>query len=294
MGEQETASSSHQGVARVSLDAAKRLRGADVTAIAAETAYYAILAIAPFLIFLIAGLALISQSFQLGIVDDFQSIVQRMAPGGTGDLLEPLFDEAGDRASQGTASLGMLTAFLIAIWSGSRAIGALLKGFGRIARDASPPPALFGRLMSLFLAIVMGVVVILSFTVLLFGGAVARAIAEWLGLGGTFSTLWLVISWPLVALIVALVIAILFRFGKAANGYLSPGVVVATALWFLIMIGIRIYLAIIDPASIFGALGSFIVLVVFFFIMSLALLIGAAVNAVLRVPEPQAGESGSD
>jgi membrane protein len=274
------------GPTRVLYHAVGRLRGSDVSAIAAETAYYSILAIAPFLIFLIAGVATISQFVPLGVVDDLESTVERMAPGETGELLVPLFEEARDRAGRGTTSFGMLSAMVIALWSGSRAIGALLKGFARISGVENGSPLVWGRIAALFLAIVMGVTTLLSVSVFLFGGALGRTVASWIGLGGTFSLLWTIVSWPLVAGIVLLVLAVLYWFsassGTSQLRFFSPGAFVAMTLWLVVMAGIRVYITVVDPGSVYGVLGSFIVLVVFFYVMSLVLLIGAAVNAAVQ------------
>jgi membrane protein len=271
-----------------------RLRRSDFTAIAAETSYYAILAIAPFFIFLIAGVAIVSQYFPIGIVDDLESTVERMAPGETGDLLLPLFEEAVDRADRGTTSFGMVSAMLLALWSASRAIGALLKGFRQIERNGDDGNAMvWGRISAMFLAIVMGVVLVLSVSVFLFGGALGRSVSSWIGLGGTFSLIWSIASWPLMAGIVLLVLGLLYWFSASSATsrmrFISPGAIVATVLWLFILVGIRIYIDVVDPASVYGALGTFVVLVVFFFVMSLALLVGAAVNAAAQGEVAEAG-----
>jgi membrane protein len=207
-----------------------------------------------------------------------------MAPGGTGELLAPLFEEAVERSGAGTASFGIAGSVLVAFWSGSRAIGGLLKGFRRIRGQDVDPPLVWNRAIALSLALVLGGVLVLSIAVFLFGGAVGRGIADLIGLGDTFSVIWRVISWPLMAFVVVIVLAVLYRFGMGHTSHefriITAGSVTGAVLWLVIMAGIRVYLMFIDVGSIYGVLGSFMIVVVFFYVMSLALLFGAAIDAV--------------
>lgn len=263
-----------------------RLRGADVSALAAEAAYFSILAIAPFLLFLIAGIAIISQMVPITMVEDLEVTVTRMAPGDTGELLVPLVEEAVDRSDSGMLSFGMVSAMIVAMWSGSRAIASLIKGSARMSGEEIDRPLIWSRIVALALAAIMGLVLMLSVAVFLFGRGVGRVIAESIRLGDTFAVVWTYISWPLMGGIVLLMLSLFYWFASVRFTdrlqFISPGAVVATALWVLVMLGLRVFLWIVDPGSVYGALGSFVVLVVFFYIMSLALLLGSAINAEVR------------
>lgn len=272
------------------LHALWRLRRVDPTALAAETAYYAILAIAPFIIFMVAGVSLISYFVPIALLADLEQTVQRMAPGQTGELLLPVFEEVGGDGDEGMTTLGLVTALVVALWSSSRAISALLKGIARISGRESSRALLRERVVALFLALVLGAVLTLSISVFLFGSAVFRGLAGWIGLSDTFGLIWSVVSWPLMAGIVLLVLSVFYWIagGRRSDrlNFISSGAIVASGLWLVVMLGMRVYLAIVEPGSIYGVLGSVAVLVVFFFIMSLVLLLGAAVNAEVQ-DEPQ-------
>jgi membrane protein len=132
----------------------------------------------------------------------------------------------------------------------------------------------------------MGAVSMLSVAVFLFGRGLGREVAGWIQMGDTFSLIWTYLSWPLMAGIVLLMISLFYWLSAGRNAtqqpFFSQGAVVATVLWIVVMLGVRIFLWIVNPGSIYGALGSFVVLVVFFYIMSLVLLFGAAINAEVR------------
>lgn len=266
--------------------AAWRFRGIDVSALAAETAYFSILAIAPFLLFVITGIAIISNFAPIAMIDDLEQTVVRMAPGDTGELLAPLIEEALERTDSGTLSFGLFSAIVVAMWSGSRAIGSLMKGTARITDVTVERSMIWNRVVALFMAVVMGAVSTLSVAVFLFGRGLGRAIAEGIRLGETFSLIWAIVSWPLMAGIVLLMISVFYWFATGRHvsrlPLISPGAVVATVLWMVVMLGIRVFLWVVNPGSVYGVLGSFVVLVVFFYIMSLVLLFGAAVNAEIQ------------
>jgi membrane protein len=276
---------------RILARAVWRLRGTDVSALAAEAAYFSILAIAPFLLFLIAGIALISQLVPIAMIDDLEQTVTRMAPGNTGELLAPLFEEAVYRSDSGMLSFGMVSAIVIAIWSGSRAMVSLMKGAARMSGTDDSAPMIWNRIVAIGLAGVMAMVLILSFAVFLFGRGLGRLIAEGVQMGDTFTEVWVYISWPLMGGIVLLMLCMFYWFagGRYTDRlrFLSPGAVVVTVIWVVVMLGLRVFLWIIDPGSIYGALGSFVVLVVFFYIMSLAFLYGASLNAEVREAHAQ-------
>jgi membrane protein len=277
--------------------AAGRLRGADMSSVAAEAAYFSILAIAPFLIFLIALISIVLQSANVAVADEIEEIVLRMAPGESGELLVPLIEQAIERADRGTTSFGMLSAAVIAMWSSSRAIQALLKGFNRIYRVERDRPPLWGRTVSMFLAVLLAGLLTISAVTFLFGGAVGRWLSRGLGFGDTFSVLWQILSWPVAAAILVLMLSLLYSFGPnttVRTGFPSAGALVATALWLLIMVGLRIYIVLVEPGSIYGALSTFVLLVVFFYVTSIALLLGAAVNASLdqHVKDREATDTG--
>ncbi len=262
------------------------MRGTDVSALAAEAAYFAILAVSPFLIFLIAGIALISQIVPIALVEDLESTVVRMAPGDTGDLLVPLVDEAVERSGRGMLSFGMLSSIVIAIWAGSRAMTSLMKGSARMSGQELEHTYIWRRMVAMGLVGAMGTALLLSVTVLLFGRGLGRALAEGIGMGDTYSVLWNYASWPLMAVIVLLMLSLFYwlvagRFTSALS-FISPGAVISTILWVLVMAGLQVFLWVVDPRSVYGALGSFVVLVIFFYFMSMIMLFGSAINAEVR------------
>ncbi|TVR68553.1 MAG: YihY/virulence factor BrkB family protein [Sphaerobacteraceae bacterium] len=272
--------------ARLLARAVWRLRGNDVSALAAEAAYFTILAIAPLLLFLIAGIALISQIVPIAMVDDLEQTVARMAPGDTGELLVPLIEEAVNRSDSGMLSFGIISAIVVAMWSGSRAMISLMKGSARISGTEHSPPMIWNRILAIALAGLMGLVLLLSFAVFLFGRGIGRLIAEGMQMGDSFAEIWVYLSWPLMGCIVLLMLCMFYWFagGRYTDRlrFLSPGAIIVTVLWVAVMLGMRVFLWVIDPVSIYGALGSFVILVVFFYIMSLAFLYGAAINAEVR------------
>jgi membrane protein len=264
--------------------AIRRVQRAEASSIAAEAAYFSILAIAPFFIFLIASISIVSQTANVSLVGELEDVVRRMAPGQTGELLASLFEGAVERADRGALSFGLLSSAAVAMWSASRAIQALLRGFNRVYQIEQERPPIWARTISLLLAVVLVTLITVSATMLLFGGALGRWAATALGLGSVFARLWPILNWPIAAVILIVMLSLLYSIGpntEVRGGIPSIGALVATGLWLVIMAGLRIYIWLVQPGTIYGALSAFVLLVVFFYVTAIALLIGAAVNAII-------------
>lgn len=283
-------------VARKSLGA---LRRAQIESLAAEAAYFSSLAIGPFLIFLVTLAALLNQFTDLRIVTEIQLAIWRLAPGSTVILLNNLVENAVARIDAGPASFGFVSAAAIALWSASRAIQTLLKGFDRVYQVENRRPYFRRRIVSMVLAVLMTVIINVSVMLFLFGGTIGRWLAGLVGMGTVFRFVWDLLVWPLGIILMMALLAVFYYIGPSVKtGFrcASPGAIVATSLWVLVVLGFRVWLLFIDPRSIYGALGTFVLLLIFLYITSIVLVLGAAVNAVVEdwcesEPAPEPAES---
>ena len=74
-----------------------------------------------------------------------------------------------------------------------------------------------------------------------------------------------------------------------ANGAAAPGAVVATGLAMVASLGVSYYVTrLASYQSLYGTFGSAMVVVLWFYACSLAVMIGAVVNTELRVPSDPA------
>jgi len=105
-----------------------------------------------------------------------------------------------------------------------------------------------------------------------------------------------ILRWPLLCALVALTIAALFRVAPSPRPFAThdrdrrriwPGAWVATLLLVAVSFGFSTWVEhIASYDAVYGALGSLIVVVLWFYFAVLALVIGACVNGELEVIEP--------
>ena len=97
-----------------------------------------------------------------------------------------------------------------------------------------------------------------------------------------------VARWPLLALIVLVLLACLYRYGPCRNNakwrWVAPGAVLATAVWLIASAGFSFYVSnFANYDKIYGSLGAVIVLLFWLYITFYILLLGAEVNAELEL-----------
>ena len=130
---------------------------------------------------------------------------------------------------------------------------------------------------------------------LIVSGPVAESIGNVVGIGDTALTVWSIAKWPILALIVILVVALLYyatpNVKQPKFRWMSVGAFVAILIWVLASVGFAFYVAHFSSYNkTYGSLAGVIVALLFLWITNLALLFGGELDAELeRGRELQAG-----
>ena len=129
-------------------------------------------------------------------------------------------------------------------------------------------------------------------------GPVARSIGDAVGLGDTAVTVWNIVKWPVLAVIVVTMFAVLYYAAPNARvrfRWLSPGGVLALVIWLVASALFAFYVANFGSYNAtYGSLGGVIIFLVWMWITNLAVLMGVEFNAELeRSRELEAGEPGA-
>ncbi len=178
------------------------------------------------------------------------------------------------------------------VWGMSGAFRRLIDAFNHAYEDVGHlrRPAWKTFALSLVLALTLGIVLVMAVVVASLGGHVfGAALAALVGRpapGLASAVRWLV----LLALMVGM-LAILYWVGPDRPGRLrwfSPGSLTAIAVWLGISWGFSAYLARFNSYNlVYGGFGAGILLLLYLYFLSWALLLGAEVNAL---GEPLRGE----
>lgn len=261
----------------------------DVFDLAAQQAYYFFFALFPALLFVIA----VASFFPLQtLIDDVVQMVGRVAPG---DVVKIVTDAMLELSKQNSG--GMLTfAFIVTIWSSSGAMVSIITTLNTAYDVLESRPWWKTRLTAIALTIGIATFILASMFLIIAGPTLAETIAARMHLGPTFKWAWLVLQWPVVFALVAVAIGLVYYFAPDVEQdwvWITPGSVVATLLWVAISLGLKLYYTLMpDANAAYGTLGAVMVLMLWFYCSSLALLLGAELNAEIEHASPYGKDPG--
>jgi membrane protein len=123
-------------------------------------------------------------------------------------------------------------------------------------------------------------------------------VIDWLPLGPLGTWLVRIGSWLLLAALLLLGVALLYRFGPsrapARWRWITPGSLAAVGLWLVGSLGFSLYVAKFAAYNeTYGALGGVVILLMWLYISAFALLLGAELNAELELATAQDTTTGA-
>ncbi|KPQ06973.1 MAG: membrane protein [Rhodobacteraceae bacterium HLUCCA12] len=263
--------------------------------IAAGVAFFAMLAIFPAVAALIALVGFwadpVAVEDTLNILADF---LPQEAYGVVSDQVERLTG-----AADGTLGLASIVSLLVATWSARLGVGALIQGISAIY-GAAPRSGLKGTVLALLMTLLLIGVGMIAVAGMLIAPIVLAIIERFIP-----SDSWVTLIGELVRWIVALAAVIVglgffYRYGPNCPAdrrapFLSPGLFLALLLWGGTSLALSIYVAnFANYNEIYGSIGAVIALMMWLYISTYAVLIGAALNFVSEYGDTLDQETGAE
>ena len=261
----------------------------DVPSLAAQQAYYFFFALFPALLALIA----FASFFPIAnLVDEIVRMLRNVAPG---DVVSIVGEQM--RKISESDSGGILTfAFLFTVWSSSNALLSMVTTLNAAYGVRDSRPWWKTRLIAIVLTVGLALFILVSMTLIIAGPPLATRLAEQVGLGDAFKWLWYFVQWPLVFMLVATAIALVYYYAPDVKQdwvWITPGSVMATLMWIGASVGLREYLARFGNYNeTYGAIGAVMVLMLWFYVSGLVILLGAELNAELEHASPYGKDVG--
>jgi membrane protein len=261
----------------------------DVLNLAAQQAYYFFFALFP------ALLALISMAsfFPIhNLTDELAAYLGRVAPPDVVTIIkDQLLKIAQDNAG------GLLTlAFIFTLWSSSGAVVSMCSTLNAAYDITEGRPWWKVRLVAIGLTVGLAIFVLLSMTLIIGGPSIAELITDRMGLGAAFEWTWKIAQWPIVFILVATALAMLYYFAPDAEQdwvWITPGSILATTLWVLISLGFKYYISTFgNYTETYGLIGGVMVLMLWFYLSGIAILVGAELNAEIEHASPYGKDVG--
>jgi membrane protein len=252
----------------------------DAFAIAKASAYSSILTFFPTL--LVVGSVLGNGSKTMRMYSrEISDALERILPAGFGTVQAYLRGNTG-------RSIGVLfTTSVLAIWLASGVMVSWMDGF----RRCYELPKIWGlvkeRLIAFSLVILAGIPLVFSTVLVAFGSEIENTILLNINheIGTYVLLMWELVRWLIAILTSVAVIALIYHNAVPRTQpwhSVLPGATLATVLWFIVTTIFGWYLQnYADYSVIYGSLGVAIALLVWMYMISLVILIGAEFNAML-------------
>ena len=258
----------------------------DMPVLAAGTALFAILATVPTLAAVVGVYGLVADPHEIhGHLSGLESVLPPEVVTFVGDQLE-----RQAKRSTGEIGFAVATSIVVAVYSARGAARALIDALNRAYRVRERRHVVHKILISLAMASVtlVGLMVMFGIVVALPG------ILALFHLGGIALVSWL--RWPILMAVLFLALLLLYRYGPSprplgTERHLWPGSLISTLLLVIVSWGLSQWVERVSHYELFyGAFGSVVVVLLWFYLSTISLVFGGFINAELErhagAPDP--------
>ena len=252
------------------------------TDLAAALTYYSVLAIFPGLIALLALVGIFGQA-----QESVDTILEILGPLVSGDLLDQIRDPLNALAASESAGLTLVVGVLGALWSASGYVGGFSRAMNRIYEVKEGRPFWRMRPMQLIVTISTVLLSAVALVILIVSGPVAESVGNAVGVGDDLVVVWGWAKWPVLALVVMVVVALLYHATPNVEfpkfRVISAGAFVAILVWLAASVGFAFYVANFSSYNkTYGSIAGVVVALLWLWITNVALLFGAELDAELE------------
>ena len=260
-------------------------------AVAAGVVFYGLLAIFPAVTAFVSLYGLFAKA---STISDHLSLAAGVIPSGGVEIIQ---EQINRITAKGDARLSLAFAFSLglALWSANAGMKAVIDALNVTYNEKEKRG--FIKLNLISLALTGGA--ILSLLVALGSIVVLPLILSSFGMGGWTETLLRVVRWPVLICLVVFGLAVLYRFGPSRESprweWLSVGSLVAAIAWLVGSGLLSWYLAnFANYDATYGSLGAAIGMMIWMWMSSIVILVGAELNSEIEHQTAQDSTTGQE
>jgi membrane protein len=243
---------------------------------AAQLAYYLILALFPALLFLTALVGLLP--LEEVMPELFRHLADVM-PADALSVVQRYLQQVVEGSGTGILSLGVLGA----LWASSSGITSIMDTLNAVYNVDDTRPFWKSRLIAIAMTVGLAGFIIASTILVLYGEAIGRWVADFVGLGWLFVLGWVILQWPLVIGLMLFAVGTVYYVAPCVKQdwrWVIPGSVFAVVTWLAVSLGFKFYVENFgNYNAAYGSIGGMIVLLLWFYLSGVALLVGGEINA---------------
>lgn len=255
---------------------------ADILSRAAQVAFYFSFAIFPLLYFLVSIFGILLESSQ-DLRGELFSYLRQVMPFAVFELIRKTVDEIVENSSGGKATLGLL----ITLWSASAGVDGIRTSLNEVYNIKESRSWPRTKIQSLILTLVVSLLTTVVLAIVFYGWQLVQFGLSGIGLQVTSPLVLVSIQWISIFVVMLLVCEVIYNllpdFKTFRWEWITPGSVVAIILWVIMTSGFRTYLGFFNSYNkAYGSLGAVIIMMLWLYLTASALMVGGAINAVLR------------
>ncbi|GGK03950.1 putative ribonuclease-like protein YfkH [Lentibacillus kapialis] len=254
-----------------------RITDDDIFGLGAQLAYFLLLSLFPFLLFLMTLLGYVPIDSQ-----NVTEFIQRYAPGEISQLINENISELVNNQNGSLLSVGVIGT----LWAASNGVNAIMKGFNRSYEVGEDRSFIVMRLIAIVLTIAMVLVICMAFLLPVFGKMIGEYIFAFFGLSESFLNVWDTLRWIVSSAVIFIVLLALYKMAPNKRIYFKNvvwGALFATIGWQLVSLAFSFYVnSMGNYSATYGSLGTVIVLMIWFYLTGVIIMIGGTINAICK------------
>jgi membrane protein len=267
----------------VARETARRALEHDLGTLAGNLAYRFFIALVPFLVLLVAVSGFVAHALQ--ITDPAHQLVGALGaslPSDVAKVLQGQLEQTFAARNAALVSAGVVGTLIAA----TSACMALFVACNRTYGVAETRSLAQRCGIALALTISAGTLIVVAFTLVVAGEAISGRLVEALGAGGGSGEVVSVARGLLEALLVLLAVMALYRIApnrRTRRSGMLPGALLFVLVWVIATQIFALYFAHSRAfVTTYGALAGAVILLIWFYVTSLIVLVGAELNAVIE------------
>jgi membrane protein len=258
----------------------KEISQDNLTDHAAALTYYGVLAMFPAVIALISIVGLVFDPKQ--VASGLTTVLNQVAPGSAAKTFSGVINNLA--GSTATAGIGLVVGLASALWAASGYVGAFTRAANIIWETPEGRPFWKLKPLQLLLTLIGVLFTAVIAAAVALSGPIVKAVGNAIGLGSTAVTVWNIAKWPVMVVIVAVMIAILYYLAPNVRlrgfKWVSPGAAFAVVVWIVASALFAFYVANFGSYNkTYGSLAGIVVFLVWFWITNLAVLMGVELDS---------------
>lgn len=253
-----------------------KVRNDDIFALAAQLAYYLILAFFPFLIFLITLIG-INKFDSITVIYGLKSIL----PANVFNLVHKTVLEILNQQNVGLLGISII----LSMWSASSGIRAVIRGINKAYNLKEKRGFINLCFVAIIFTIALTLIIIFTLIALVFGDIIEGYLNLWFPFPHIIKVIWNIIRYGLVIVSMIFIFATLYRYAptkKMKWKRVLPGAVFTSIGWIIASLAFSYYVNnISNYSSLYGSLGAVFILMIWLYLTSIILILGAEINSAL-------------